>query len=142
MPLELLGGHAKKVTELLITGRTINGIEAEQIGIATKAVPRQDLESETYGLARAICVAPRDALVVGKLARRHTYNQVGALNVDSAVVYHTLGTNIRYADDERDMMFIKGREQTGSAKQAFQKFHGMFEQELAKTKFFRSYKSQ
>ena len=139
MPLELLGGHAKKVTELLITGRTVSGLEAEQIGIATKAVPAQDLKSEVYSLAKAICVAPRDALVIGKLARRHTYIQVGALNVDSAIVYHTLGTNIRYADDERALMFIRNREQSREAKQAFHKLHQMFDDALEKTKYFRSY---
>jgi len=139
MPLELLSGHTKKVTELLITGRTISGLEAEQIGIVTKAVPMKDLKPEAYSLARAICVAPRDALVIGKLARRHTYNQVGAINVDSAVVYHTLGTNIRYADDERNLMFIRNREQAGKAKNAFQKFHQTFDNALRKTKYFKSY---
>lgn len=140
MPLELLGGHAKKVTELLITGRTISGLEAEQIGIATKAVPMQDLKSEVHSLAKAICVAPRDALVMGKLARRHTYNQVGAINVDSAIVYHTLGTNIRYCEDERQLMFVRNREQQGKARNAFQEFHQMFDDALEKTKYFKNYR--
>ncbi len=139
MPLELLGGHAKKVRELLITGRTISGAEAETIGIITKAVPPDDLESEVYNLAKAICVMPRDAVVMGKLATRHTYNQVGALNLDSSIVYHTLGTNIRYGEDERDLMFIKGREKMGSAKESFHKHHKLFEQALNKTKYFKSY---
>ena len=73
----------------------------------------EDLESEVYNMARAIYVIPRDAVIIGKLSRRHTFNQVGALQVDSAVVYHTLGTNIRYAQDERDLMFIKDREESG-----------------------------
>lgn len=140
MPLELFGGHTKKTVELLITGRTISGAEAEQIGIATKAVPEADLASEVYNLAKAVCVVPRDAVVMGKLARRHTYNQVGALQVDSAIVYHTLGTNIRYEKDERQMMFIKSREESGTAKGAFAKFHRVFEDALEKTKFFKSYR--
>ncbi len=139
MPLELLGGHAKKVRELLITGRTISGLEAETIGIITKAVPPENLESEVYNLAKAICVIPRDAVVMGKLATRHTYDQVGVLNLDSSVVYHTLGTNIRYGEDEKDLMFIKGREKTGSAREAFHKFHEVFEQALNETKYFKSY---
>ena len=141
MPLELLGSHTKKTVELLITGRTISGKEAEQIGIITKSVPKEDLEAEVYNLARAICVVPRDAITMGKLARRHTYDQVGALNLDSAVVYHTMGTNIRYAEDEQNLMFIKGREQAGSAKEAFHKFHQIFEDALDKTKHFKSYRS-
>jgi enoyl-CoA hydratase len=141
MPLELLGGHAKKTTELLITGRTISGLEAEQIGIITKAVPRDDLEAEVYNLAKAVCVVPRDAIVIGKLARRHTYDQVGAIALDSAVVYHTLGTNIRYADDEKELMFIRKREEMKTAKEAFHNFHQLFEKALEKTKYFKSYSS-
>ncbi len=139
MPLELIGGHAKKIRELLITGRTIGGVEAEQVGIITRAVPREDLESEVYSLARAICVSPRDALVMGKFATRHTYDQIGALNLDSSVVYHTLGTNIRYEPDETELMFIKGREEEG-ARAAFHKFHQLFEAALDKTKYFKSYR--
>jgi len=140
-PLELIGGHSKKVRELLITGRTISGEEAEQIGIITKAIPEADLESEVNNLAKAICISPRDALVIGKMATRHTYNQIGALNVDSSIVYHTLGTNLRYEEDEKDLMFIKGREEKG-AKGAFQKHHKLFEDALDKTKYFKSYRSE
>jgi enoyl-CoA hydratase/carnithine racemase len=139
MPLELLGGHAKKIRELLITGRTISGMEAETMGIITKAVPQKDLESGIYNLAKAICVIPRDAIVMGKFATRHTYNQIGALGLDSSIVYHTLATNIRYEKDERDLMFIKGREKMGSAKESFHKHHQLFEEALDKTKYFKSY---
>ena len=138
--LELLGGHAKKNTELLITGRTVSGSEAEEIGIITKAVPEEDLKSEVHSLARAICTVPRDAIVMGKIARRHTYNQAGVLSLDSSVVYHTMGTNIRYGEDEKDLMFLRDREEKGTAKEAFHKFHQLFEDELDKTKYFKSYR--
>ena len=140
MPLELLGGHAKKITELLITGRTISGTEAEGMGIITKAVPEEDLESEVYHLANAVCVLPRDAITMGKIARRHTYNQSGVLHLDSSVVYHTLGTNIRYSEDEKDLMFIREREKKGTARDAFHGFHQLFEDALDKTKYFKSYR--
>jgi len=140
MPLELIGGHAKKTTELLITGRTVSGAEAEEIGIITKAIPEEDLTSEVESLAKAICVVPRDAIVMGKIARRHTYNQIGAINLDSSVVYHTLGTNIKYAEDEKDLMFVRDREEKGTAKSAFHKFHQLFEDALNDTKYFKSYR--
>jgi enoyl-CoA hydratase len=140
MPLELIGSHTKKTVELLITGRTISGEEAEKIGIITKAVPVEDLEAEVYNLAKAICVIPRDAITMGKMARRQTYEQIGALQLNSAVVYHTMGTNIRYGNDEKDLMFIKGREDAGSAKDAFHRFHQIFEDALDKTKYFKSYR--
>jgi len=140
MPLELMSGHTKKTVELLITGRTISGTEAERIGIVTQAVPEADLESETYNLARAVSVVPHDAITMGKFARRHTFNQVGALQVDSAVVYHTLGTNIKYAKDEGHLQFIKSREEKGSARNAFTDFHKVFDDALNKTKYFKSYR--
>ena len=140
MPLELMGGHTKKTVELLITGRTISGTEAERIGIITQAVPEADLSSEVYNLARAVCVIPRDAITVGKMARRHTFDQVGAIQVDSAIVYHTLGTNIRYQKDEANVMFIKNREESGSAKSSFNRLHRAFEDALDKTKYFKSYR--
>jgi len=139
IPLVLLEGNIKKLIELLITGRTISGAEAETTGIVTKAVPPEDLESEVCNLAKAICVIPRDAIVMGKYARRHTLDQVGLLQLDSGVVYHTLGTNIRYGEDERDLMFIRGREKMGSAKESFHKHHEIFEKALNKTKYFKSY---
>jgi len=139
-PLELIQGHNKKTTELLITGRTVSGAEAENIGIITKAIPEEDLEAEVYHLAKAVCVLPRDAIVMGKIARRHTYDQMGALGVDSAVVYHTLGTNIRYDTDERELMFIREREEKSSARNAFHDFHQLFEDALDKTKYFKSFK--
>lgn len=137
MPLELLGGHTKKLTEILITGRAISAAEAEEMGIITRAVPPEDLESEVYNLAKAICVIPRDAVTMGKLARRHVLNRAGVLSTDLCVVYHTLGTNIRYKEDETDLMFIKDRE-GGKAGDAFRKFHKNFEDALEKTKYFKS----
>ena len=142
MPLALLEANIKKVTEILITGRTISGVEAETVGIITKAVPAEHLESEVYSLAKAICVMPRDAIVMGKYARRHTLDQVGLLQLDSGIVYHTLGTNIRYGSDEKDLMFIVGREKMGTARESFHKHHDIFEEALDKTRYFKSYRPE
>ena len=65
VPLELFMGYTKKMTEFILTGRTVSGTEAEEIGIVNKAVPFEDLESEVYNLAKAISVLPRDAIVMG-----------------------------------------------------------------------------
>ena len=137
-PLELLR-NPKKIRELMLTGRTINGEEAEKVGKITKAVPPEDLESEVYNLAKAICVIPYDAIVMGKMATRHHLNQANVIGMDIGVVYHTLATNLRYKEEEKQMMFIRGREETGSAKGGFKKHHAIFEEALNKTKHFRSY---
>jgi len=140
MPLELLMGHTKKITELLITGRTIGGEEAESMGIVTKAVPLEDLEAEVYGLAKAISLLPADAIAVGKLCRRHVYEAAGLTSMMSGIVYHTLGTNITYRPEEKKNLFIRDREQMGE-RDAFHKLHKDVEEALNRTKYFKSYSS-
>ena len=137
-PLEILR-NPKKIRELMLTGRTISGKEAEDVGKITKAVPEADLASEVYNLAKAICVIPYDAIVMGKMACRHHYNQANVIGMDTGVVYHTLATNLRYKENEKELRFIVGREKEGSAREAFHKHHAIFEEALNKTKYFRSY---
>ena len=138
MPLELLQGHTKKLTELLITGRTISGVEAEQIGIVTKAVEPEDLAAEVYNLAKAICLLPLDAIHMGKLHRRLVYDALGMSSTIANVVFHTMGTNLVYQPYEKEVVFIRDREKMG-AKGAFHKLHEAYEEALAKTKYFKSY---
>jgi len=138
MPLELLSGHTKKLTELLITARTIRGKEAEEIGIITKAVPPEDLEQEAYGLAKAICLLPMDAIALGKMARKHAYDAIGLNSLKGGITYHTLGTNLTYRPDEKEALFIRDREKMGE-REAFHKLHETTEEALNKTKYFKSY---
>jgi len=138
LPLELVMGHTKKVNELIITGRTFSGKEAEEVGYVTKAVPEADLESEVFALANAVSILPRDAIVMGKFARRHMADRMGLSCLKEVIAYHTLSTNISYTEDERDLMFIKDREGMGH-REAFHKLHEKYEEALNKTKYFRSY---
>lgn len=138
LPLELVMGHTKKINELIITGRTISGKEAEEAGYVTKAVPEEDLASEVRGLAKAISVLPRDAVVMGKVARRHMLERLGLSCLKEVITYHTLSTSIAYTEDEKDLMFIKDRETMGE-RAAFHKLHEQYEDALNETKYFRSY---
>jgi len=138
LPLELVMGHTKKVNELIITGRTFSGKEAEEVGYVTKVVPEEDLESEVFFLANAVSILPRDAIVMGKVARRHMLDRLGLSCLKEVIAYHTLSTNISYTEDERDLMFIKDREGMGH-REAFHKLHEKYEEALNKTKYFRSY---
>jgi enoyl-CoA hydratase/carnithine racemase len=138
LPLELVMGHTKKINELIITGRTISGKEAEEAGYVTKCVPEEDLASEVHALATAISVLPRDAIVMGKVARRHMMDRLGLSCLKEVITYHTLSTSITYTQDETDLMFIKDREGSGH-KEAFHKLHDKYEAELEKTKYFKSY---
>jgi len=138
LPLELLMGHTKKVNEILLTGRTISGKEAEEVGYCTKAIPEADLASEVHSLASAISILPRDAIVMGKVARRHMLERMGVTSLKEVITYHTLCTSLQYTDDEKDLMFIRDRE-TGGEREAFHKMHEKYDEALAKTKYFRNY---
>jgi enoyl-CoA hydratase len=138
LPLELLMGHTKKVIEILLTGRTISGKEAEEVGYCTKAVPAEDLDNEVHHLAGAISVLPRDVVVMGKVARRHMLDRMGLTTLKEVITYHTLSVNLKYTDDERELMFIRDRESMGE-REAFHKMHAKYDAALEKTKFFRNY---
>ena len=137
MPFELFQGHTKKITEILITGRTISAEEAEEIGIITKAVEPEELEEVVYNLAKAITLIPRDAIAMGKMRRRFSYEYMGAITTMAHPLFHTLSTNLVYAADEENI-FIKDRELMGE-KEAFRKLHNAFDEALEKTKYFKSY---
>ncbi|MFH1087093.1 MAG: enoyl-CoA hydratase/isomerase family protein [Chloroflexota bacterium] len=138
VPLDFCKGHHKKMVELLITGRTISGEEAEQIGIVTRAVEAEILDEEVYHLAKAICLLPRDVIALGKMHRKLTYQTTGMTNLLPHVVFHTLSTNLTYAPDEKEVVFLRDREVIGE-KAAFSRLHERFEEALNKTKYFRSY---
>ena len=138
IPLEAVMGHTKKIVELALTGRTISGVEAENIGIITKAVEPEELAHEVYALAKALCCLPSDAIAVGKMYRKHVYQELGLLNFHTQTVYHTLGTLIHYRPEERDFIFLRDREEMGE-KEAFHRYHQRFEDALQETKYFRSY---
>lgn len=128
-----------KIIECILTGRTISGKEAEEDGYVTKAVPAADLESEVHNLATAISVLPRDAIVMGKVSRRHMLERLGLTCLKEVITYHTLATSIAYTPDERELMFIRDREGMGH-KEAFHKLHEKYEEALNKTKYFKSYR--
>jgi enoyl-CoA hydratase len=53
---------------LLLTGDTVNGVEAAQIGLALKAVPAELLAGEVDGLARRLTMVDRELLAANKRA--------------------------------------------------------------------------
>jgi enoyl-CoA hydratase len=138
LPLELVMGHTKKITELIITGRTISGKEAEEVGYCTKTVPEDKLAEEVHHLAGAIAVLPRDAVVMGRVSRRHMMDRMGLTTLKEVITYHTLSVNLKYTDDERDLIFIKDREGMGE-REAFHKLHEKYDEALDRTTYFKNY---
>ncbi len=59
----------------------------------------------------------------------------------AGIVYHTLGTNITYRDDEKENLFLRDRELVGE-RDAFHKLHNSMEDALNKTKYFKNYNGE
>ena len=55
-----------KATELLFSGDTIDGVEAERIGMINRAYPEEALDAETTAYCRRIANVPMDGLTVHK----------------------------------------------------------------------------
>ena len=138
MPFELFFGMTKRINEMLITGRTFSGEEAYEIGIVSKAVEADEIDDVVRNLAKAITLLPMDAIVMGKMRRLFNMEMMGAVSNVGHPVFHTLSTNLVYAEDEKEHVFIRDREKMGE-KAAFHKLHEAWEEALDKTKYFKSF---
>lgn len=109
----------KKARWMLLLGEAINGVEAERIGWATKAVPLDKLEEETERIAKQVVLLPKDGIAIGK-ASNHLICDILGLTKGWALGYitHTLFTNLRYEPDE--WVFLRDRKYKG-AKEGFHK---------------------
>jgi enoyl-CoA hydratase/carnithine racemase len=60
---------ASRATELLLTGRTITGAEAAEIGLVARAMPREEVVTQAVALGQEIAanVAPLSASIVKRL---------------------------------------------------------------------------
>jgi enoyl-CoA hydratase len=67
MPLWQFYLGVKKARYLLMTGRTITGKEAEQIGLVSISVPREKLEEEVDKIATEISQIPPDGILHSKI---------------------------------------------------------------------------
>ncbi|MGB4863990.1 MAG: enoyl-CoA hydratase-related protein [Tepidiformaceae bacterium] len=67
----------RKAKELYYTGDSISGTEAERIGMVNYAWPKEDLESNTIGLADRLANANADHLAILKLNMNRFYENMG-----------------------------------------------------------------
>ena len=58
---DLVGGAVAR--DLALTGRTIDAVEAQRVGLATELVPRADVVASARAVATTIAEAPRDILL-------------------------------------------------------------------------------
>lgn len=111
-PIEMMLIGQKKARELLLTGRLIDGIEAEKIGLINKAVPADELEEETTKFAKAMTLLPRDGIAIGKATARLAYDSMGLSSAfGQGYIGHTMFTNTRFEPGEFN--FIKRRRDVG-----------------------------
>ncbi len=66
--------HAKR---LMLTGESLTGVEAERLGLASKAVPADRLADEAEAMARKLATIPLNQLVMSKLLVNQAYENMG-----------------------------------------------------------------
>ena len=102
----------KRTLDLMLTGRLIDGKEAERIGLITKSVPAEKLEETTEAMAQLVSLLPRDGIAIGKAARHMLYDNLGITSsLTTMYITHTMFTNLKYSPDE--FTFFKARRDKG-----------------------------
>ena len=111
---QILQYGPKKTRELLLLGDDFDGHEAERIGLVNRVVPAADLEATVTGWAHRVAQHPRDALVTGKAMYQMALDSLGgSQQFARGYVGHTLGTNLRFEEDEFN--FLRERRQSGTS---------------------------
>lgn len=112
LPIEMMLIGQKKARELLLTGKLLDGKEAERIGLINQSVPADQLEAETRKLAKSMTLLPRDGIAIGKAAARLAYDSMGLSSAfGQGYLGHTLFTNSRFESGEYN--FLKRRRDVG-----------------------------
>jgi len=70
----------KKAKELLFTGESLTGSEAERLGMVNKVVVREDLETTVYAMAKRIALMPPMAVSLVKESINTTLDNMGYTN--------------------------------------------------------------
>jgi enoyl-CoA hydratase len=103
----------KRTRELLLLGETFGGQQAAEWGLVNKTVPEEDLEAAVEDWARKVSQHPRDALVTGKAMYQMALDSLGgSQQFWRGYVGHTLGTNLRFEEDEFN--FLRERSHRGT----------------------------
>jgi len=128
-PIEMMLIGQKKARELLLTGKLIDGKEAERIGLVNRAVPADQLDEETKKLAKAMTLLPRDGIAIGKACARLAYDSMGLTSAfGQGYIGHTLFTNVRFEAGEFN--FLKRRRDVGvrqAVKERDERYKGLID---------------
>jgi len=128
-PIEVALIGQKRARELLLTGKLIDGKEAERIGLINQVVAPDQLEAETRKLARSMTLLPRDGIAIGKATARLAYDSMGLSSAfGQGYLGHTMFTNTRFEPGEYN--FIKRRRDVGlreAVKERDARYKGLIE---------------
>jgi enoyl-CoA hydratase len=103
----------KRARWMLLSGDAIDGVEAERIGLATKAVPPDQLQAETERIAKQMTLLPKDGIAIGKASNHMICDIMGLTQGwNQGYLTHTLFTNLRFESDEFN--FVRERNKEGA----------------------------
>jgi enoyl-CoA hydratase len=66
--------HAKR---LMLSGEALSGVEAERLGLASKALPADELGDAVTTMARRLATIPLNQLIMSKLLVNQAYENMG-----------------------------------------------------------------
>jgi enoyl-CoA hydratase/carnithine racemase len=123
---QILQYGPKRARELLLLGDAFDGPAAADFGLVNRSVPEDQLEKVVEEWAGRIAQHPRDALVTGRAMWQLALDSLGGSEQFArGYVGHTLGTNLRFEEDEFN--FLRERSRTGT-KSAFAQREGHYSQ--------------
>ena len=61
----------------MLTGESLTGVEAERVGLISKAVPADELPATAEAMARKLATIPLNQLVMSKLLVNQAYENMG-----------------------------------------------------------------
>jgi len=112
LPLFQMVGY-KKARWMALSGESMNGIEADRMGWATKAVPFEKLDEEVDKVAREMALLPYDGIAIGKASNHLICDILGLTEgLLQAYLTHTMFTNLRFEPGEYN--FIGQRQKEGT----------------------------
>jgi enoyl-CoA hydratase len=113
---QILMYGAKKARELMLLGDSFDGREAARLGLVNRAVPSAELEKTVEQWAGRIAQHARDALITGKAMHLMALDSLGgSQQFYRGAVGHTLGTSLRYEDDEFNVLRERSKAGTTAA---------------------------